>query len=318
MADDGLSDNKKAGYKRAPGTGRFKPGVSGNPRGRPKGSRNLQTELKEVMSETVVIRKNGKHRRVSSQRAILMRLRQMALDGDGRAIVKLIDTQLKVNPATSSEDQAEEILPQNDKDLIAAFLRDATPSKTNEQPVQTTLSESAPPAASDQTAVHPDAVCRDLDACMSAGHPLRRLHDLADAAIASLDAEFGADTTNSHQTVLPDKLVRAWLLRLFYTISTDALLVEELGYNQVYRSFVGLRIDEPAQSLAEFTETLHSLHGGQLIHRFRHAFFVDKNVKAFLLSDEVSFSMLTRLAEWYGYLRRKAFVAEGDETANKE
>jgi transposase len=316
VADDGTSDDKKSGYKRAPGDGRFKP--SGNPHGRPKGSRNLRTELKEVMSETVVIRENGKRRRVSGQRAMLMRLRQIAIDGDTRAIVKMIDTQLKLDPTTTSEDQAEEILPQKDSDLIAAFLRDATPSKTGEPTAQTTTpSECSFLAVGDRTAAESDGVHTDLDARISAEHPLRRLRDLADAAMRSLDAEFGAETTTTVPTISPDKLVRTWLLRLFYSISNEALLVDELGYNRVYRWFVGLRIDEPAQRLVKFTETLNSLYGGQFIRRFRNTFFTNNDVKVFLFS-EVSFSVLTRLAEWHGYLPRRAVAAEDDVSAIEE
>jgi transposase len=312
MVDESTSDDKKSGYKRAPGNGRFKPGASGNPSGRPKGSRNLRTELKEVMSETVVIRKNGKTKSVRSIKAIFMRLRQMAIEGDLRAIVKLIHTEITLNPVTSTEDAPEEILPENDKAIIAAFLQDAATSKTHQEPLQAPSSENMPLAAGDRTAAHPDGH-RDLDARISAEHPLRRLRDLADAAIASLDAELGSNITDTRPAVSLNKLLRAWLLRLFYTIQTDVVLIEELEYNQVYRWFVGLRLDESLEGLAEFTDTLHSLHSGRLIGSFKCAFFADKDFQTFLLSDQASFSMLARLARFCGYLPQRAVGANNDD-----
>ncbi len=79
------------GYGKPPITGRFRKGTSGNPKGRPKEARNFKTDVREVLNSKVAITENGRTRRVTSQRATLMRLREKALKGDARAIEKLIE-----------------------------------------------------------------------------------------------------------------------------------------------------------------------------------------------------------------------------------
>jgi hypothetical protein len=317
MTNESASDDKKLGHKRAPGNGQFKPGVSGNPGGRPKGARNLRTELKEVMDEKVVIRKNGKARRVRSLTAILMRLRQKAIDGDTKAIVKVIDTEITLNPAASSDDPAEETLSATDKEIIANFLRDAAPDQVADQILATQSAEPDSPVAGDLPSAVPGAGApRDLDSLISAEHPLRRLRLLANSAITALDAEFASYATSTRAPISPDKLLRARLLRMFYTIPTDELLLEELDYSPVYRWFVGLRADEPAWALPEFTQTLDSLLKDEVISKFWRTFLTNAEVRAFLLSDAASFSFLSQFAKWHGYIQQREDAA--NEADNEE
>ncbi len=74
------------GYGKPPKRTRFKRGRSGNPKGRPKGSRNLQTDLEEELKRQVVIREDGKPKQVSKQRATVMSLFNKAMQGDPPAI----------------------------------------------------------------------------------------------------------------------------------------------------------------------------------------------------------------------------------------
>ena len=66
MPDDGESDYK-VGYKKPPLHTRFKKGQSGNPRGRPKGSKNFSTLLAEALNEPVIVAEDGKRRRISKR-----------------------------------------------------------------------------------------------------------------------------------------------------------------------------------------------------------------------------------------------------------
>lgn len=79
------------GYGKPPKSGRFRKGASGNPKGRPKEARNFRTDVREVLNAKVAITENGRTRRVTSQKATLMRLREKALKGDARAMEKLIE-----------------------------------------------------------------------------------------------------------------------------------------------------------------------------------------------------------------------------------
>ena len=78
------------GYGRPPPDKRFKKGQSGNPKGRPKGSKNLTTLLAQRLGAKVVIRVNGKEKRVTMREAIAMRLCESALKGDHRATLTIV------------------------------------------------------------------------------------------------------------------------------------------------------------------------------------------------------------------------------------
>jgi Family of unknown function (DUF5681) len=80
----------KVGYGRPPVHSRFKPGQSGNPRGRPKGTLNFTTDLKRILQAPVTLNDGRKTRRVTTQEAALLRLAEKALKGDPRALEKLV------------------------------------------------------------------------------------------------------------------------------------------------------------------------------------------------------------------------------------
>lgn len=94
---------KNAGYGRPPLHSRFKPGQSGNPRGRPKGHSNFATGLKNTLRIMVTLNQGGKPRRVTSQQAALLCLMEKALGKDIRALDKLL-----AFAATASGSAAEE------------------------------------------------------------------------------------------------------------------------------------------------------------------------------------------------------------------
>ncbi len=78
------------GYGRPPKKTRFKPGESGNPKGRPKGTKNLKTDLIEELRERVNVREGEKSLRVSKQRAFVKSLVTRGIRGDGRASTSLL------------------------------------------------------------------------------------------------------------------------------------------------------------------------------------------------------------------------------------
>jgi Family of unknown function (DUF5681) len=66
--------NERVGYGRAPMMTRFRPGQSGNPRGRPKRARNLGTVVAAALSERVAINENGRRRRITKLKAAVKQL----------------------------------------------------------------------------------------------------------------------------------------------------------------------------------------------------------------------------------------------------
>jgi len=89
MPNDG-NRNYEVGYAKPPEHSRFPKGESGNPRGRPKGSKNLSTLLDDALNEPVVVSENGKRRRITKREAVLKQLVNKAASGNPRAIQLLL------------------------------------------------------------------------------------------------------------------------------------------------------------------------------------------------------------------------------------
>ncbi len=112
-----MADRKDydVGYGKPPVHTRFQPGQSGNPKGRPKGSKNIKTDLMEELGERVLVSESGRKRAVSKQRAMVKSLMAKALNGDTRSvqvILQLIERLLMqedkgtVESALSADDRA--------------------------------------------------------------------------------------------------------------------------------------------------------------------------------------------------------------------
>ena len=85
-----MTRSSGVGYGKPPEATRFKPGKSGNPKGRPKGSLNLATDLSAELGEQITVREGGRQHRISKQRALVKSLMAKALQGDVRAFGQLI------------------------------------------------------------------------------------------------------------------------------------------------------------------------------------------------------------------------------------
>ena len=114
-------DAGKGGYGRPPKDSRFKPGRSGNPRGRPKGVRNLRSDFNEVMTKRVRIREDGELRYVSRQEALLLSLCVKALQGDTRASGQLLARWAKTELHDTQPLQSNVTI--NDRVAVKDFLR---------------------------------------------------------------------------------------------------------------------------------------------------------------------------------------------------
>ena len=94
MSESDQSDDKQnsaVGYRRPPVNRQFKPGQSGNPRGRPKGSKNFPTMFAEAMSRPVTVRdKKGKIRTLSKQELMVEVMVNKALAGDPKAFAMVV------------------------------------------------------------------------------------------------------------------------------------------------------------------------------------------------------------------------------------
>jgi Family of unknown function (DUF5681) len=72
----------EVGYGKPPRQTRFSKGQSGNPRGRPRGTKNLKTLLLEILSEQIIATANGRRRKITKAAAIVIQLVNRAATGD--------------------------------------------------------------------------------------------------------------------------------------------------------------------------------------------------------------------------------------------
>ena len=109
MADgsDAENEDHQVGYGQPPKASRFRPGQSGNPGGRPKGAKNLLTDLRAELSSTMTIRERGRERAVTKQVAIVKALVAAAVDGDMRAITTLVNIARTAPTEDRQQDEAE-------------------------------------------------------------------------------------------------------------------------------------------------------------------------------------------------------------------
>src|SRR5260370_23334037 len=84
------TDSAPVGYKQPPTHLQFQSGQSGNPNGRPKGTRNFKSDLRDELSEIISFRECGHQVSISKQRALIKRLVASAIDGDARSIATLM------------------------------------------------------------------------------------------------------------------------------------------------------------------------------------------------------------------------------------
>jgi transposase len=99
-------------------------------------------------------------------------------------------------------------------------------------------------------------------------HPLREIRRLTDAALLALTADFeAAYSPMGRPSIAPEKLIRALLLQVFYTIRSERLLMEQLDYNLLFRWFVGLGVDEPVWVPTVFSHNRERLLKAEIVHK---------------------------------------------------
>lgn len=94
-----------------------------------------------------------------------------------------------------------------------------------------------------------------LEARVPTSHPLRPIRTMVDEALASMTAEFDAIyAIEGRPSIAPERLLRALLLQVLYSVRSERLLCEALDYNLLFRWFVGLSADERVWSHSTFSK----------------------------------------------------------------
>src|ERR1700745_2266425 len=117
-------------------------------------------------------------------------------------------------------------------------------------------------------------------------HPLRAIRIMADVALRQLSRGFDALFRSSGRpSIPPERLLRALLLQMLYTVRSERLLMEQLDYNFLFRWFVGLSMDDQVWDVTVFTKNRDRLLKGEVAAAFFTAVLLQARQRG-LLSDE--------------------------------
>ena len=91
-------------------------------------------------------------------------------------------------------------------------------------------------------------------------HPLRAVRAMVDVALRNMGPQFDAMYAKvGRPSIPPEKLLRALLLQVLYTVRSERMLMEQLDYNLPFRWFVGMNIDDPVWDVTVFTKNRERL-----------------------------------------------------------
>jgi hypothetical protein len=114
----------KIGYRRPPKATQFAPGRSGNPKGRPKGSRSVAAILRDIIQQKIAVTENGKTRRIPVIEVTFRRLAAAAMRSDPRAIKLLLSLVDRYAASPETALQLEAVLAE-DRAILAQYLQDS-------------------------------------------------------------------------------------------------------------------------------------------------------------------------------------------------
>jgi transposase len=117
-------------------------------------------------------------------------------------------------------------------------------------------------------------------------HPLRLIREITDGALQRMNGRFEQMYSwTGRPSIAPEKLLRALLLQILYTIRSERLLMEQLDYNLLFRWFVGLNMDDEVWVPTVFTKNRDRLLEGDVAELFFDEILAEAAARD-LLSDE--------------------------------
>jgi transposase len=137
-------------------------------------------------------------------------------------------------------------------------------------------------------AMEPDAVFSYISpaARVPKDHPLRAVRAMVDVVLAELSPRFQKLYSHTGRpSIPPERLLRALLLQVLYSIRSERMLMEQLDYNLLFRWFVGLTMDDPVWDATVFTKNRERLLRGDIHQLFFDQVLAQARDRC-LLSDE--------------------------------
>lgn len=166
----------------------------------------------------------------------------------------------------------------------------------------------------------------DIEARVPADHPLRLIREILNQALTALDDQFERLYSDEGRPgVPPERLLRASLLQLFYSIRSERQLMERIEFDLLFRWFVGLGIDDAVWDPTVFTKNRDRLLDTEVAQGFLSALLAVPRVKQLLSRDHftVDGTLLKAWASMKSFRpkgaasrRRAGATANGTSTAS--
>jgi transposase len=148
-----------------------------------------------------------------------------------------------------------------------------------------------------------------LEERVPADHPLRSIRAMVDEALRALDGRFNEIyEADGRRSIPPERLLRALLIQMLYSVRSERMLMEQLQYNLLFRWFVGLSANEPVWHATVFTKNRDRLLEGAVAEEF-FTMIVKQARSKRLLSDEHFTVDGTLIEAWAG---QKSFQPKGN------
>ena len=151
----------------------------------------------------------------------------------------------------------------------------------------------------------------DLEARIPARHPLRKIRQVVNEALASLDPEFESLYTDfGRPSIPPERLIRASLIQILFSVRSERQLMEQMQYNLLFRWFVGLGIDDAVWVPTVFTKNRDRLLTTEMSRKVMAAILAQREVAPLLSDDHFSVDG-TLIKAWASM---KSFQPKADDT----
>ena len=145
---------------------------------------------------------------------------------------------------------------------------------------------------------------RKLDDFVPASHPLRSIRVMANEALAKMDRVFAemyeVDIKGGRPSIAPEKLLRAMLIQILYSVRSERQLMEQVQYNLLFRWFIGLAMDDVVWVPTVFTKNRERLIKHDAVIKFFNEVVAIAEKKDLLSSEHFSVDG-TLIQAWAGH-----------------
>lgn len=157
---------------------------------------------------------------------------------------------------------------------------------------------------------------RKLEDFIPADHPLRVIRKMANTALERMNGLFTemyeADAKGGRPSIAPEKLLRAMLLQVLYSVRSERQLMEQVQYNLLFRWFIGLSMDDAVWVPTVFTKNRERLIKHDAVVEFFNEVLAIAEKKEWLSGEHFSVDG-TLIQAWAGH---KSFVRKDDDEGN--